>query len=152
MGGQDILALYTIGYEQTDISSFIAKLRAAGIDILVDVRAIPRSRKQDFSKSRFSSHLQTHGIDYLHEAALGNPKAGRDAARAGDLSSYETIFRGQLANAEARRAIERITEIARLRKTCLLCLERDPQSCHRSIVAKKIVEQTSQRIVDLFVD
>ena len=151
MRGQHKSALFTIGYEKADIATFIATLRTAGVELLVDVRAVPRSRKHDFSKSRLTAHLDKGGIDYLHEAALGNPKAGRDAARAGDYASYVRIFEDQMATVDAREAITRVAEITNRRTVCLLCLERDPRSCHRAIVAKHIAARSNQQIDDLFV-
>ena len=75
--------IYTIGYEGTDIERFVATLKIVGIKHLADVRAVAVSRKKGFSKSALSARLDAEGIQYFHFIELGDPKPGRDAARAG---------------------------------------------------------------------
>jgi len=145
-------ALYTIGYQGAQISDLIDALRAAGVRCLVDVREAPISRKRDFAKSRLAAHLQDAQIGYRHVRALGNPKAGRDAARAGDVETYRTIFGQHMESLKAREAVQQIAELAATERACLLCLERDPRQCHRSIVADHITALNGQETKHLFAD
>jgi len=131
--------VYTIGYEGTDIERFVATLKCVGIAVLADVRAVAISRKKGFSKSRLKAHLTEEGITYTHYVELGDPKPGRDAARAGDYDRFRTIYARHLAGADPQAAIEAIAEIARNAPTCLLCFERDPNVCHRSMIADQLV-------------
>ncbi|TNY10814.1 DUF488 domain-containing protein, partial [Escherichia coli] len=58
--------LYTFGYEGLEIAAFIARLKSAGIQTVVDVRELPLSRKRGFSKTAFSEALTAGGIAYFH--------------------------------------------------------------------------------------
>src|SRR5262245_40249810 len=82
----------TIGYEGATPDAFDAALRAAGVEMLVDVRAVAVSRRKGFSKSALSQRTREGGRDYLHLRDLGDPKAGREAARAGQLNLFRQIF------------------------------------------------------------
>ena len=76
--------LFTIGYEQTPAKSVLDELEAAGVKLLVDVRAVASSRRPGFSKNQLAAGLDERGISYLHLRGLGTPKDGRDAARGGN--------------------------------------------------------------------
>ncbi len=130
--------LYTIGYEATDIERFVATLKAVGIQRLADVRAIPRSRKKGFSKKSLSARLEVEGIEYLPFQALGDPKPGRAAARAGYYDLFRAIYAAHLDSDDARSCLNKLVAVAGEKPTCLLCFERDPITCHRSIVAKEL--------------
>jgi uncharacterized protein (DUF488 family) len=75
--------IFTIGYEGTTVGEFLAALKAAGVQRLIDVRAVPNSRRPGFSKTPLRNALAEAGIDYVHLRALGTPSDGRGAARAG---------------------------------------------------------------------
>ena len=144
--------LYTIGYQGADIDGFIGTLLRARVQWLVDVREAPVSRKADFAKSRLAAHLESAGIGYRHVRALGNPKQGREAARAGELETYRRIFLGHMDGEPAREAVRHVAQLAASERACLLCLERDPRQCHRSIVGDRIAAITGQRIEHLFAE
>ena len=130
--------IYTIGYEGTDIDRFIATLKAVDVLVLADVRAVALSRKKGFSKLALRTRLEAEGIDYIHFINLGDPKPGRDAARAGQLDKFRQIYGLHLAGTEAQLAFGELAKVVKFKPTCLLCFERDPNACHRSIVAKKL--------------
>ncbi|MCS6779517.1 MAG: DUF488 domain-containing protein [Geminicoccaceae bacterium] len=134
--------LATIGYALATPAGLVAALRAAGIELLVDVRAVPASRRPGFSKRQLAAALEEAGIAYRHMKGLGTPAAGRDAARAGRLDAFERIFREHLAGLEAQAEL---AELARLiaagRRLCLLCLEAEPAHCHRAILAEELRRQ-----------
>ena len=67
----------TIGYQGAPTDAVFAALEDAGVDLLVDVRAVAGSRKPGFSKTPFSAGLREHGIDYVHLRGLGTPREGR---------------------------------------------------------------------------
>ncbi|MBC6416521.1 MAG: DUF488 domain-containing protein [Rhodospirillales bacterium] len=134
--------ILTIGYEGAAIEDFCATLKAAAVRTLVDVRAIPVSRKRGFSKTSLAQACAEAGIAYLHLSALGNPKPGREAAKRGDREAFRRIYRehleGQVAQAGLVAALEVAsgsTELLMGAPACLLCFERDPADCHRAIVA-----------------
>jgi uncharacterized protein (DUF488 family) len=132
------LQLATIGYELTTQAQLIDRLEAAGVKVLIDVRAVAASRKAGFSKRLLAASLEARGIEYVHLRALGTPKAGRQAARAGRTAEMRAIFEQQLATPEAEVELARAGAIASEKKAALLCLEADPRCCHRAIVADRL--------------
>lgn len=130
--------LHTIGYEGSSITDFLVTLEAVGIDLLIDVRDVPLSRKKGFSKLALAAQLSSHGIDYLHLKGLGDPKPGRLAARAGRYDEFRQIFTSHLQTDLARIDMLRAVSAARGRMACLLCFERDHSQCHRRIVADEM--------------
>jgi uncharacterized protein (DUF488 family) len=141
--------LLTIGYEGCAITNVVACLKGAGVTLLMDVRAVPRSRKPGFSKRQLAAGLDQAGIAYVHLQGLGTPKAGRDAVRAGHPERMRVIFEEHMTSDQAQVALAQATTLARGRRTCLLCFERDPACCHRSIVARMVRQQTGQTIINL---
>jgi uncharacterized protein (DUF488 family) len=119
---------------------------ASGVDILLDVRAVPLSRKAGFSKGVLRTSLEARGVRYLHDRRLGTPKAGRDAARRGKTSVMVRIFEAHMDGAEAREGLAEAVGLARSNRVCLLCFEREAHDCHRSIVARMIHAETGQPI------
>ena len=141
--------LATIGYEAATQADVIERLKAAGIEVVVDVRAIAASRRAGFSKTLLAGSLQDAGIDYVHLRALGTPKPGRDAARKGRIAEMTAIFEEHLQEPAAQLALSEAAEIASERRTALLCYEAQAAGCHRRIVADLIAERTGVEIVDL---
>jgi uncharacterized protein (DUF488 family) len=128
------LRIFTIGYEATTVPEFIAALQKAGVERVIDVRALPLSRRPGFSKSSLRAALEEAGIEYLHLKALGTPADGRAAARAGRHAELERIYAGQLELPEAMAQSAQMLELAREKPSALLCLERDPAHCHRTLL------------------
>ncbi|WP_420344232.1 DUF488 family protein [Paenirhodobacter sp.] len=144
--------LFTIGYEGTDIDRFIKTLKEVGVQQLVDVRAVTVSRKKGFSKRGLAARLEEEGISYLHLVDLGDPKPGREAARAGKMEEFRRIYTAHLSGQEAQAALHELTLYAALRATCLLCYERNPVECHRSIVAAEVCEALGWEQFPLYAD
>lgn len=142
----------TIGYAGTSIADFVRTLRQAGVELVLDIRAAPVSRKKGFSKHQLAAHLAEAGIAYRHLRGLGTPKRGRDAAQAGDVASFERIFLEHMNEPEALLDLGEAVGLAVAQPVCLLCLEREPEHCHRRIVANRMAEQTHQDIRHLFAD
>jgi uncharacterized protein (DUF488 family) len=132
------MEIYTIGYEGVTIEDFIATITKLGIAHIIDVRDVPASRKKGFSKNSFKSALAEVGILYTHLKPLGDPKEGREAMRRGDRAAFERVFAAHMSLEEAKKAMVDAKAIASESRAALLCFERDPKFCHRSIVAKKI--------------
>ena len=107
------------------------------------------SRRAGFSKTLLAASLAEAGVDYVHLRALGTPKAGRQAARAGRTGEMHRIFEAHLAEPEAQLALAQATEIASSRKAALLCYEAEAKDCHRAIVADRIRERIGCEVEDL---
>lgn len=130
--------LWTIGYENVGQADFVAALKAAKIGTLVDVRDIANSRRAGFSKKSLMASLSEVGIGYVHMKALGTPKAGREAARRGDVKTMHKIFEAKLKEPESQLALMETADLAKAGRICLMCLEHDWKDCHRAIVAKRL--------------
>jgi uncharacterized protein (DUF488 family) len=144
-------SLYNLGYEGANVEQFIGTLLKAGVEVVADVRAVPLSRKRGFSKRRLCAELAAAGIDYIHFVDLGNPKNGREAAKTGNTAEFYRIFSDHLKSAAARTALKGLAELAASRPTCLVCFEREPSECHRTLVANDLASYGMMKI-DLFVD
>ena len=141
--------IFTIGYEGRVQEELLNILAAAGATVLLDVRAVPMSRKPGFSKRLLGGSAETHGIRYVHLQPLGTPKPGREAARAGRATEMEHIFAAHMETLPAQQALAAARGIVQSAPTCLLCFERDPHFCHRRIVADMLSAQTRQKIEHL---
>lgn len=141
--------LATIGYEGADLSDFIATLRTVNVSTVVDVRELPMSRRKGFSKNALRSALEEAGIEYVHLRGLGDPKEGRDAARSGDRAKFLKIFKSHMKTDAAKNDLITVTEIAASSNACLLCYERDPKECHRSLVATAIAGRIDVKVKHL---
>lgn len=141
--------LATIGYEQATLPEVIGKLKAAGVDTLIDVRAVAASRRAGFSKTLLCNSLAEAGIDYRHMRELGTPKAGRQAARAGRIKEMHDIFEAHMEEPQAQVQLAQAVEIVAARHVALLCYEADAKGCHRTILAHRIQDALGCEIVDL---
>ncbi len=75
------MRIFTIGYEGATVAALLAALTQAGVERLIDVRALPVSRRPGFSKTPLSAALAEAGIDYVHLRALGTPGPCRPSRR-----------------------------------------------------------------------
>lgn len=128
------MRIFTIGYEGATVGEFLAALREAGVKRVIDVRAVANSRRPGFSKTPLRNALAEAGIDYVHLRALGTPADGRAAARAGRHEDLKRIYAGQLELPEAMAEGARMVDLAKEEASALLCYERDPAGCHRSLL------------------
>ena len=140
--------IFTIGYEGATQAGMIAALRAAEVGRVIDVRAVPLSRKPGFSKNALAAGLAEAGIDYVHLKALGTPPAGREAARKGRIDVFERVYAAQLDTPEAAAEAARLIALAEETPSALLCFERDPARCHRTPL--RLAVMPDWQAVDLF--
>ena len=132
------MRIFTIGYEGATMAEFLGALQAAGVERVIDVRAVANSRRPGFSKTPLKNALAEVGVDYVHLRALGTPAAGREAARAGRKADLERIYAGQLELPEAIAQSAQMIELAGEKPSALLCYERDPAGCHRSTLLSAV--------------
>lgn len=137
------MRIFTIGYEASTMDEFLSALKAAGVERVIDVRALPLSRRPGFSKSPLRNALVEAGIDYVHLKALGTPAEGRSAARAGRQQDLERIYAGQLDLPEAIVQAEQMRELAAEKPSALLCYEREPAQCHRSLLIASVARDAT---------
>ncbi len=131
--------IFTIGYEGATQPELVAALQRAGVEQLIDVRAVPLSRKPGFSKNVLAAGLREAGIGYVHLKALGTPPEGREAARKGRFEEMERIYAAQLDTPEAAVQAAQLVELAGEKPSALLCFERDPAHCHRTPLREAVL-------------
>ena len=129
--------LFTIGYQGTTIDTFIANLATNNIDCVIDIRALPLSRKPGFSKTDLARRLNLAEIQYVHFAELGTPKPIRENLKA--TRDYSTFFKKMEKYLAGKKdAIQQAYNHVMNSRCCLMCFERLADQCHRKIVAEKI--------------
>ncbi|MCM5555528.1 DUF488 family protein [Pleomorphomonas sp. NRK KF1] len=139
--------LHTIGYEGSDIASFLETIRELGIELLIDIREVPISRKKGFSKRALATQLEACNIEYIHLRGLGDPKEGRMAARSGEYDRFRQIFSEHMKTPTAETDLSVAIALAETKVSCLLCFERDHHHCHRCLVADEMGARGDFRIV-----
>jgi len=103
-----LTGLYTIGYEGVDLEDFLSMLRSMGVNMLLDVRELPISRRKGFSKTALSEALGGAGIAYRHERDLGSPRDVRHRLReSGNMKAFLAEYEAHLA-----RQIELLDKLA----------------------------------------
>lgn len=142
--------LFTIGYEQASSSAVLDELAQAGVELLVDVRAVAASRRAGFSKTLLAAGVAERGIGYLHLRGLGTPAEGRQAARSGQHATMQRIFAAHMATPTAQEQLDELIGLVEAgRRVCLLCFERHPEHCHRLIVANLVCERVEVPVTHL---
>ncbi len=134
--------IFTIGYEGFSIEDFIKKLKDSNIQQLIDVRELALSRKNGFSKGILSLKLKEAGILYKHIPELGSPKEIRHQLHQDwDYKRFFEEYKNHIKDIDVLGNISDIEGRAKRKKTVLLCFEKDPKTCHRSIIAEELVKR-----------
>lgn len=137
--------VFTIGYEGATQDEVVGALKKAGVTLLADVRAVPLSRRPGFSKNVLANGLREAGIAYVGLKALGTPPEGREAARRHDHEHLARVYAGQLELPEALAQMAQLRDLAERQITALLCFEREPSSCHRSLLVAAALPEAAVR-------
>jgi uncharacterized protein (DUF488 family) len=132
--------VFTIGYERRSPAELVQDLTDAGVTLLADVRELPLSRRRGFSKTGLAAAVNQAGIEYVHERALGNPKPYRDAWKSGDSAAGVAGYVRHLAE-RSREEVDGLARRVAQGGVCLLCVEHDPASCHRSLLVDALRER-----------
>ncbi len=142
--------LLTIGHGSRDVDELLAMLRDAGVRLVVDARSTPRSRRfPQFGYGPLGARLEAEGIDYDWRRALGGMRRAPERLRHPGLAEAPLrAYAEYMESEEFRTAAQRLAENAAERAVCVLCAERDPARCHRSLVADWLVAQ-GHRVVHL---
>lgn len=130
---------YTVGYAGRTLADFVDLLVGAGVDRVVDVRALPLSRRKGFSKTGLREALEARGISYVHLRSAGNPFRSNKADAARGLPLYA-------AHLVAHPAVLLEIEAALAgHHAALLCVEAEVEHCHRSIIAAQLAARDPRR-------
>jgi uncharacterized protein (DUF488 family) len=132
-----VVMLFTLGHSTRQIGELLGLLAEHGVELLVDVRRFPASRRHpQFGREALAASLGATGIEYLHEPDLG----GRRPTLPGSPHTAWRMaaFRGYADYMETppfRAALDRLLRRAALSRTAILCAEAVPWRCHRRLIA-----------------
>ncbi len=136
------LAVYTIGHSNRSLEEFVSLLRRYHIDLVVDVRRFPRSRRHPhFDSEPLRRALAERGIGYEHRAELGGRRSTRlpDSPNTGWRVEGFNAYADHLRTVEARKALAEVADRAKRQRLALMCAEALPWRCHRQIIADQLV-------------
>jgi uncharacterized protein (DUF488 family) len=130
-------AIFTLGHSTLPIESFLALLQAYGIDRLVDIRTIPRSRHNpQFNDAALASNLKAQKIDYVPLKTLGGLRRPRkDSPNTGWRNEGFRGFADYMQTEEFRGALAALIRMSGEKRIAIMCAEAVPWRCHRSLVA-----------------
>lgn len=139
--------IVTIGYEKRSPDDLMARLGDAGVDVLVDVRERPTSRRVEYRAGAIRALCLRSGITYQGWSQLGSTAAQRDALHeTGDIEGFLRNFR-TYATENLMPAIGKLAVVARQHHIALLCYERDHDECHRMVLADLLADQLNATVV-----
>jgi len=129
--------IWTIGHSTRAVEEFIAILRRRSISSVVDIRTIPRSRKNpQFNLEALSDKLVGHGLIYRHAPELGGLRRPKPESK--NLGMENDSFRGfadYMETAGFDLAIKKLIEAVKRSRTVIMCAETLPWRCHRSLIS-----------------
>lgn len=133
----------TIGHSTRLLDEFIEILKAHGVELLVDIRTVPRSRHNpQFNKESLPKSLSAVGIGYEHHAGLGGLRhAWRDSPNTGWRSAGFRGYADYMQTDEFRSALDDLMASAETIRTAIMCAEAVPWRCHRSLIADALVSR-----------
>lgn len=124
-----------IGYEGVSIDEFLNCLQKNNIELVIDVRANPISRKKGFSKTALQLKLSGIGVGYIHFPQLGIPSKIRKQST--DINELLDYYNEEILPKQNEAAKE-VARFCKQYKATILCFEADPELCHRSRLARYI--------------
>ena len=133
--------VFTIGHSTRPLEEFIGILKAHGVQRVVDVRSVPRSRHNpQFNRELLARHLRAARIGYVHLKKLGGLRHAKADSK--NLGWHNASFRGfadymQTANFQA--GLARLEKLAATKPSAIMCAEAVPWRCHRSLIADALL-------------
>lgn len=133
--------IYTIGHSTRRLEDFLPLLRQHGIDVLVDVRRFPTSRRHPhFAREALADALRSAGIEYIHEPEMGGRRSARpDSPNTAWRTKGFQGYADHMDSPGFRAALERVLVVASERATAVMCAEITPWRCHRQLIADALV-------------
>ncbi len=134
--------IYSIGHSTRPADQFVALLKMHEIQLLVDVRAYPGSRKfPQFNQENIKQWLGKAGITYEHKSALGGRRRGilPDSPNAGWQSPLFQSYADHALSDEWQQALLDLIQLSETQRVAYMCAERHPSMCHRSVISDWLV-------------
>jgi len=144
------MTIYTIGHSSRSLEELLAILEAWKIQLLVDVRSLPGSRKfPQFNRESLESALPGRGIEYLHLKSLGGlrkKRAGESVNQAWENAAFRN-YADYMQTAEFQAGLNELVDAAERKRTAIMCAEAVPWRCHRQLISDALV---GLRQIDVF--
>jgi uncharacterized protein (DUF488 family) len=136
-------AIFTVGHSTLPIETFVALLKTYGIERLVDIRTVPRSRHNpQFNGDALDSTLRVETIEYVPLQKLGGLRhARKDSPNAGWRNKSFRGYADYMQTAEFGDALATLIQLSRQKRVAIMCAEAVPWRCHRSLVADALMVQ-----------
>jgi uncharacterized protein (DUF488 family) len=134
--------IWTIGHGNRPVEEFLALLKDAGIECLVDVRAYPASRRHpQFARESLDQSLADMGVRYVWEgeALGGRRKLEKNSPHVALKNPGFRAYAGHMTTEEFQRALDTLVETGREQRTAIMCAERLPWKCHRYLISDSLV-------------
>ena len=130
-------AIFTVGHSTLPIERFIALLQIYGIERLVDIRTMPRSRHNpQFNDTALAASLTGHNLEYVHVQVLGGLRhARKDSPNTGWRNASFRGYADYMQTSAFQDALEALIHMSRQKRIAIMCAEAVPWRCHRSLVA-----------------
>lgn len=148
--GSDEPLVYTIGHSTRPIEAFIDLLRENGVDEVVDVRTVPRSRHNpQFDRAQLPASLEGAGIGYRHVPELGGLRhAHADSPNMGWRNASFRGYADYMQTPAFGEAVDELVAAAAERTLALMCAEAVPWRCHRSLIGDALLVR-GVRVIDI---
>ena len=127
----------TIGHSNRPVAELVELLKANGVELLADVRTVPRSRHNpQFNRETLPETLAQAGIDYVHLPSLGGLRRPRsDSTNTGWKNASFRGYADYMQTAEFEAALEKLAGLDGERRVAIMCAEAVPWRCHRSLIS-----------------
>lgn len=144
-------AIYTVGHSTHSAEEFIEMLKAHSIELVVDVRTVPKSRHvPHFNTDALAKTLRSAGIDYTHMKQLGGLRhARKDSPNPGWRNESFRGYADYMQTDEFAMALDVLIAIAGQHRTAIMCAEAVPWRCHRSLIADALVELRGCKVFNI---
>jgi uncharacterized protein (DUF488 family) len=135
--------IYTIGHSTRTIEQFLELLKAHGIQQIVDVRTVPKSRHNpQFGKEALAASLEQAGIAYTHLEKLGGLRhSSKDSVNLGWQNSSFRGFADYMATPEFQAGLDELKALTEKKTVAIMCAEAVSWRCHRSLIADALTTQ-----------
>jgi uncharacterized protein (DUF488 family) len=144
-----VTTIYSVGHSNHSLEKFIGLLMAAGITAIADVRSRPYSRRHpQFNKEALAASLKRHAIAYVFVGQELGARAEDPECYVNGQVQFERLARTRSFEA----GIERVLNGAKAFRVAIMCAEREPLDCHRTLLVSRALERSGARIEHLLAD
>lgn len=135
------LVVMTIGHSTRPIAEFVHLLKAHGVERLVDVRTVPRSRHNpQFNRDQLSPSLHSARIHYTYMAGLGGFRhSSNDSINMGWRNKSFRGYADYMQTTEFWEHLDALIGLAEQERVAIMCAEAVPWRCHRSLIADALL-------------